>query len=200
MPALFWSSFSLADVLADEGGQFEHRHLVFPENFLQLCICVDVAPVGGILKVVLFDVDPQLAHDFGAWQRCAPDDGGQCRAGRERLHESWIRSAFRSRSLLGCGRCRSRSLRRRCFCRRFFCSCHVGILRRVWSCHQRKRRLHWQCACYWRKMRFPRERTRFCGLVAIAQHGKHLVWLTLGVFWVFQAAAIGLRSEDPPKR
>lgn len=55
-----------ADVLADQRSQLEHRNLVFTEDFFQLGIGIDVAPVCGILQVMLLDVDPQLADDLGA--------------------------------------------------------------------------------------------------------------------------------------
>src|SRR6218665_2845580 len=104
----------LLHMLADQAGEFKHRHLGLAEQFLELGIGVDVLLVGSVLQVVGPDVDPQLADDLRAWQRRRANHGGQRGAGCESLHESGVGAAF-----LGCGGCR---------CRRFFCSCHVGFL------------------------------------------------------------------------
>lgn len=58
----------LFDVFADQASHFEHRNLRFAKNFLEFFICIDHALVGRILQIVLLDIDPQLADDFGAWQ------------------------------------------------------------------------------------------------------------------------------------
>lgn len=58
----------LFDVFADQASHFEHRDLGFAKNLLKFFICIDHALVGRVLQIVLLDIDPQLADDFGAWQ------------------------------------------------------------------------------------------------------------------------------------
>ena len=59
----------LAQVFADQAGQFKHGDLAFAENSFEFVISVDVALVDFVLQIVLFDVSPHFADNFSAGQR-----------------------------------------------------------------------------------------------------------------------------------
>ena len=58
----------LAEVFANEAGKFKHGDLRFAENCFEFVIRIDVAFVDFVLQVVFFDVNPEFAHNFSAWQ------------------------------------------------------------------------------------------------------------------------------------
>jgi len=53
-------------VLANQTGHFEHGDLAFAEDFLELGIRIDIALVGGVLQLVLLNINPQLLDHFSA--------------------------------------------------------------------------------------------------------------------------------------
>src|SRR3989344_5608260 len=60
----------LLHVCRDEFRHLKHRYLAFAaEKRLQLVVRQDIALVGGILKVIGLDVDPNLLHDPAAGHR-----------------------------------------------------------------------------------------------------------------------------------
>ena len=64
-------------MLANQASHLEHGHLHFPEDFFELGICVDHALVDRILQLVLFNVNPQLLHNFSASQWVGTHNGCQ---------------------------------------------------------------------------------------------------------------------------
>jgi hypothetical protein len=53
-------------VLVDQFGHGEHVDLVLAKDFLHSIVAADVALVFGVLKIVAFDVLPQLLCDLGS--------------------------------------------------------------------------------------------------------------------------------------
>ena len=89
-------------MFAEQTSHLKHRHLRFAsKDFFEFGIGINHAFVLLVLQAVLFDVDPDFAHDFRAWQWIATDDGGQSCARFQRLHEGWIRCAFFRRCFFG---------------------------------------------------------------------------------------------------
>jgi hypothetical protein len=62
---LFRTWCCLLQVFLHQLGHLEHRDLGLAENFLQLRISIDQAPIDGVLQLVLLDVVPKLLGDFG---------------------------------------------------------------------------------------------------------------------------------------
>src|ERR1700687_3201349 len=111
----------LLEVVGDQLGHFEHRHLTLAaENLFQFFVGVDQAPVDRVLQLVLLDVVPDLLGDFGARQRIAAHDGGQVAGRRHCLHECSVGFALGGGLLGG-------FFRRGLFCRGFLL---CGFLRR----------------------------------------------------------------------
>lgn len=72
----------LLEVFANQTSHFEHGHLGFAKNSLELVVGVDGATVHAVLQVVFFDVDPHFAHHLSAGQRRCTHHSCQCGAGR----------------------------------------------------------------------------------------------------------------------
>ena len=82
-------------MFAEQTSHLKHRHLGFAsEYFFEFCIGIDHAFVRLVLQAVFFDVNPDFAHDFSAWQRRATHHSGQSGAWFQGLHERWVWCAF----------------------------------------------------------------------------------------------------------
>src|SRR5207245_8073913 len=84
----------LFEVLRDQLGHLEQADLLLaPEDLLERLVGVDHPAVLAVLQLVLLDVVPELLGDLRPWQRFRPDDLGEHRVGRHRLHERGARLA-----------------------------------------------------------------------------------------------------------
>src|SRR5512132_995394 len=91
----------LLDVLVDELGHLEHRHLALAtKHWAELVVGVDHATFLLILEAVSLDVAPELLRDLGAGYRIAADHRREHRIWLLRRHERRIRYALRA-ALLG---------------------------------------------------------------------------------------------------
>ena len=79
-------------MFADQLGHFKHRNLFHPaEDLLQFSIGINHASILVVLKLVLFDVQPNLLSHFGARNWLASDNGTECLRERHRTHEGRVR-------------------------------------------------------------------------------------------------------------
>ena len=65
-------------MLTDQAGHLEHRDLRLAEHSLELVVRIDHALVDFVLQTFGFDVNPEFADNFSAWQRLV---GRRCWSG-----------------------------------------------------------------------------------------------------------------------
>jgi len=58
--------------------EIKHKDLLSsPKHWPQFRVCIDHAPVLGILQIVLFNIVPEAFSNLDAWQRCVANNSSQ---------------------------------------------------------------------------------------------------------------------------
>ncbi len=78
-------------MLGDKFRHFKHIHCALAtKDSLEIGVSIDVAPILGILKIVLLDVSPKLLYYFGARKRSGSHNLRQISANLHWLHKRGV--------------------------------------------------------------------------------------------------------------
>ena len=86
----FFRNGGLAQMSADDFGQFKHGDLAFAKKTSEFGIGQNVSPVFGILQFVLFDIIPKFFDGLSPRDGLGTDDVGQSRTWSQRTNESRV--------------------------------------------------------------------------------------------------------------